>query len=100
MHLTQRGVKMVSFNHRDRAETKSRGLAMRGIRVAILTVVAALVATAQTSVTVTEVPPEAIPAGTCTQSTSGYLGIVEKDKTERTKLTDKEIGEYARKSLA
>jgi hypothetical protein len=52
------------------------------------------------AVTVTELPPEAIPTGTCTQSTSGYLGIVGKDKTERTKLTDREIGEYVRKSLA
>jgi hypothetical protein len=49
---------------------------------------------------VNEIPPEAIPAGTCTQSNSGYLGIVEKDKTERTKLSDKEIGEYVRKNLA
>ena len=52
------------------------------------------------SVTVTELPPEAIPTGTCTQSTSGYLGIVGKDKSERTKLTDQEIGEYVRKALA
>jgi len=28
------------------------------------------------------------------------LGIVEKDKSERTKLTDQEIGEYVRKRLA
>jgi ribulose bisphosphate carboxylase small subunit len=28
------------------------------------------------------------------------LGIVEKDKKERTKLTDQEIGEYVRKRLA
>jgi hypothetical protein len=50
--------------------------------------------------TVTELPPEAIPVGTCTQSTTGYLGIVEPDKKERTKLTDQEIGEYVQKKLA
>jgi len=49
---------------------------------------------------VTELPPEVIPGGTCTQSITGYLGIVEKDKKERTKLTDQEIGEYVRKRLA
>jgi hypothetical protein len=50
--------------------------------------------------TVNELPPEAISVGTCTQSTSGYLGIIGVDKKERTKLTDQEIGEYVRKSLA
>ena len=49
---------------------------------------------------VTEIPPEVVPAGTCTQSITGYLGIVEADKKERTKLTDQEIGEYVRKRLA
>jgi len=49
---------------------------------------------------VAELPPEPIPAGTCTQSRSGYLGIVDKGKQERTKLTDQEIGEYVRKALA
>jgi hypothetical protein len=52
------------------------------------------------NVTVTELPPEAIPTGNCVQSTSGYLGIVGADKSERTKLTDQEIGEYVRKTLA
>lgn len=51
-------------------------------------------------IAVTELPPEAIPAGTCTKSISGYLGIVGKDNKERTKLTDQEIGEYVRKRLA
>jgi hypothetical protein len=55
---------------------------------------------AEYSGSVKELPPEAIPTGICVQSTSGYLGIVEKDKTERTKLTDQEIGEYVRKRLA
>jgi hypothetical protein len=52
------------------------------------------------TVSITQLPPEPIPAGACTQSDAGYLGIVEKDKSERTKLTDQEIGEYVRKSLA
>ena len=71
------------------------------IAVLILTVATTVVAgQPQTTVTVTELPPEAIPAGTCTESASGYLGIVGEDKKERTKLTDQEIGEYVRKSLA
>ena len=75
---------------------------MKAERIAVLTLAAAMAAVASESqtVTVTEVPPEAIPAGTCTKSNTGYLGIVEKDKTERTKLTDQEVGEYVRKSLA
>jgi hypothetical protein len=74
---------------------------MRGVRIAVLTVAVAIAAAAQTSVNVTELPPEPFPVGTCTQSESGgYLGIVEKDKTERTKLTDQEIGAYVRKKLA
>ena len=63
-------------------------------------ITAAVAGQPQTTVTVTELPPEAIPAGTCTASNSGYLGIVGKDKKERTKLTDQEIGEYLRKKLA
>lgn len=51
-------------------------------------------------VVVGEIPPEDIPAGTCTESTAGYLGIVGKDKKERTKFTDKEIGEYVRVRLS
>jgi len=72
------------------------------MRVAVFTlaVVAAAVAGQPQTVSVTELPPEAIPAGTCTTSSSGYLGIVGKDKSERTKLTDQEIGEYVRKRLA
>lgn len=51
-----------------------------------------------TTVTVTELPPEAIPVGTCTESRSGYLGT-EKNGRENTKLSDKQIGEYVRKRL-
>ena len=75
----------------------------RAIRVAVLTlavITAAVAGQPQASVSVTELPPEAIPMGTCTQSNSGYLRVVGKDRTERTKLTDQEIGEYVRKGLA
>jgi hypothetical protein len=75
----------------------------RVIRAAVLMLVVAAAAVAgqpQTGVIVTELPPEAIPAGTCGQSNSGYLGIVGQDKHERTRLTDQEIGEYVRKKLA
>lgn len=76
---------------------------MRLLQLAVFTSALAGIAVAgrsQTTVSVTELPPEEIPAGACTQSTSGYLGIVGKDKRERTKLTDQEIGEYVRKRLA
>ena len=54
----------------------------------------------QMNITVKEGPPEAIPTGACTPRSGGYLGIVKKDGTERTALTDQEIGEYVRKTLA
>jgi hypothetical protein len=73
---------------------------MRGVRIVVIIVALAIAVAAQISVNVTELPPEPIPAGMCKQSQSGYLGIVEQDKTERTKLTDEEIGAYVRKKLA
>lgn len=74
---------------------------MNLVRVGILTLaVTAVAGEPQTAVRVTELPPEAIPAGTCNQSESGYLGIVEKDKSERTKLTAQEVGQYVNKKLA
>jgi hypothetical protein len=54
----------------------------------------------QVNVKITELPPEEVPAGNCSQSASGYLGIAGEDKSERTKLTDQEIGAYVRKRLA
>lgn len=51
-------------------------------------------------ISIREVPPEEIPAGNCTASTSGYLGIVAPDKSERTDLTGQEVGEYIKKKLA
>jgi hypothetical protein len=82
---------------------KKEKIMSRAIRIVVLTlavITAAVASQPQTTATVTELPPEAIPAGTCTQSTSGYLGIAGADKKERTKLTDQEIGEYVRKRLA
>ena len=75
----------------------------RAMQIAVLTlavVAAAVAGDLKADIHVTELPPEAIPTGTCMQSQSGYLGIVEKDKTERTKLTDAEIGKYVQKRLA
>jgi hypothetical protein len=89
---------------RDRAANKVVNLGMPIAKVLILAAAIAAAVSAgqqlQATVTVTEFPPEKIPAGSCTESDSGYLGIVEKDKTERTKLTDQEIGQYVRKKLA
>jgi hypothetical protein len=76
---------------------------MRVARIAFLALVVVTAAVAdqlQTTISVKELPPEAIPSGTCTESTTGFLGVVEKDKSERTKLTAEEIGKYATKSLA
>ncbi len=76
---------------------------MRSLKITVLSAVLAVAAIAQTghpTISVSELLPESIPAGTCTQSTSGYVGIVEKDGRERTQLTDQEIGEYVRKRLA
>mgnify|MGYP001263665229 CR=1 FL=1 len=89
---------------RDTAATNDRRTANMSPLTALLcaTAIAAAAATghSQTAITVIELPPETIPAGTCTESTSGFLGVVEKDKTERTKLTTQEIGEYVSKRLA
>lgn len=92
----------IKIGHRDRV-ADPKGMAMRLGRTAVLllaVVTAAVAGEPQTMVSVTEMPPENIPVGTCTQSNSGYLGIVEEDKKERTKLTDQEIGQYVSKSLA
>ena len=93
---------MYQSESRDRVETRPKGMAMRGAKLVVLTLALAIAAIAgePQNVSVRELPPEDIPVGTCTQSESGFLGVVEKDRTERTKLTDQEIGEYVRKSLA
>jgi hypothetical protein len=88
-----------------RAETNNRRkVNMRALRILLCTIAMAAApaegAYRQTTVAVTELPPEVIPVGTCTESTSGFLGVVEKDKKERTNLTAEEIGKYVTKSLA
>ena len=93
---------MIDPGSRDRA-AYLKGKAMRLARIAVLNMAVALMALAgepQTTVSITELPPEAVPTGTCAQSTSGYLGIVGNNKSERTKLTAQEIGEYVQKRLA
>ncbi len=77
---------------------------MRFLQITMFSAILAATAIAQndtnSAITVKELPPEAIPTGTCTESTAGYLGIVGNDKKERTKLTDQEIGQYVSKRLA
>ena len=73
--------------------------AMRVIVLTLAVVTAAVGGEPQTSVNVTEVPPETIPTGTCTQSHTGYLGIVEGDMSEP-KADRRRGGEYVRTSLA
>ena len=96
--------RMTDSKSRDRCTFIKGRLDMQFLRFTTITAILVVAAIAQnktgSTVSVSEIPPEAIPAGTCTQSSSGYLGIVEKDKKERTKLTDQEIGEYVRKRLA
>jgi hypothetical protein len=52
------------------------------------------------TVTVKRLPPEAFPTGNCAESEAGFLGVVEKDGRERTKLTAEEIGNYVSKRLS
>ena len=76
---------------------------MSNLTKAILWVVAitgTMLGQSQPTITVKELPPEAIPSRTCTESISGFVGVVGKDKKERTKLTSKEVGEYVSKRLS
>ena len=50
-------------------------------------------------VSVKEMPPEPIPAGTCKEDLSGYIGITKHAK-EETRPTDKQLGEYVRVRLS
>jgi len=52
------------------------------------------------TIAVKELPPEAIPAGSCSESQSGFLGVVGQNGKERTALTAIEIGEYIRNRLS
>jgi hypothetical protein len=73
-------------------------------RIAVLTFAVVMIAVArepaQTTVTVKELPPEAIPTGPCVESIAGFLGVVGMGQKERTKLTAEEIGTYVSKRLA
>ena len=75
----------------------------RAIRVAFLTlavIAAAVAGQPQTTISVTEVPPEAIPVGSCTEYKSGLLVIDKKRKVKDRDFNDKEIGEYVRVRLS
>jgi len=50
-------------------------------------------------ITVTEMPPEAIPPGTCKQSYSGYLEVPDRGKTKNKEFTPQQIGDYVNKRL-
>jgi len=50
-------------------------------------------------VTITELPPEQVPAGTCVAGNAGFLGVVERDDHERTDLTNAEIGGWVKNKL-
>jgi hypothetical protein len=51
-------------------------------------------------VSVKELPPEPIPAGTCKESYSGYLEIPEHDKVKDMNFTPQQIGNYVKKRLS
>jgi hypothetical protein len=51
-------------------------------------------------ISVGEVPPEPIPAGTCQHSYSGYLEVQEDGKTKDINLTSQQIGDYVKKRLS
>jgi hypothetical protein len=51
-------------------------------------------------VSVSELPPEPIPAGTCKESYSGYLEIPDHGKGKNTNLSSQEIGDYVKKRLS
>jgi len=53
-----------------------------------------------TKISVTELPPEAIPAGTCKQSYSGYLEIPEHGKAKDKGFTSRQIGDYIKRRLS
>ena len=55
--------------------------------------------TSQPTIHITERPPEPIPAGTCKEDLSGYIGTRRNGKEEM-HLTDKQLGEYVRVRLS
>lgn len=51
-------------------------------------------------ISVNELPPEAIPAGTCKNSYSGYLEVQEHGKPKDVDLAAQQIGDYVKKRLS
>jgi hypothetical protein len=68
---------------------------MRIARIVLCASGLALIVSAQ-RISVRELPPEAIPHGSCTQGHSGYLGV---EASNRFKLSGEEIGKYVVEQL-
>jgi hypothetical protein len=51
-------------------------------------------------ISVRELPPEPIPAGTCKESYSGYLEVPENGKVKNRDFTSQQIGDYVKKRLS
>jgi hypothetical protein len=51
-------------------------------------------------ISVAELPPELIPAGSCKESYSGYLEVQDQGKAKATNLTSQQIGNYVKKRLS
>lgn len=76
-----------------------KGANVRKIIVCVIAIAAVACGESQLAITVKELPPEAIPAGTCKEDMSGYLSVTKAGK-EDTHLTDKQLGEYVRVRLS
>jgi len=76
----------------------------RNIFCAALLALAALTLPAQepnnSQPTVTELPPEGIPHGTCKNSYSGYLEVQEHGKAKDVNLSTQQLGGYVKKRLS
>lgn len=72
---------------------------MAGVVILALATATMAIPQERPTITVKELPPEAIPAGTCTESLSGYLGVEKNGKTTST-YTPKQIGDYVAKRLS
>ena len=51
-------------------------------------------------ISVTELTPEPIPAGTCKKSYSGYLEVPDHGKAKSTNFTSQQVGDYVKKRLS
>ena len=52
------------------------------------------------TIVIKQLPPEAFPSGSCSESEVGFLGVIEAGQKERTKLSAEEIGRYVSKRLS